>query len=371
MQRILIYRIGQLGDTIVALPAMWVIRRHFPKAAITLLCDRHARQSYILAPDLLQGTPLADQFEFYEVDDQASRVARYSRMARLLWKLRRQAFDAVLYLAPSARTPPQIRRDKAFFSAAGIKRFIGFNGFPDLPRKIDGQPLGATPAESDLLLARLAADGISVPKPARGSLDLCLAGDEEQAVGEWLARLGDDGGRKWVAIGPGSKMPAKRWPPARFQEVVARLIQEFDVWPVVFGGPEDKAIGLEFVAGWGRGFNAAGALGLRPAAAALQRCAFYLGNDTGTMHLAASSGRPCVALFSAREWPGMWSPYGVDCSILRSQIECEGCSLATCSERKNECLNRIGVPEVLLACSKILANASTKESALATGSPPS
>jgi ADP-heptose:LPS heptosyltransferase len=135
---------------------------------------------------------------------------------------------------------------------------------------------------------------------------------------------------------------------------VAKLIAEFDVWPVVFGGPEDMAMSVRLIAAWGRGYNAAGALGLRGAAAALRRCKLYLGNDTGTMHLAAAAGVRCVAVFSAREWPGMWYPYGVARKIFRSQIECEGCALEVCVEKKNECLTRISGAEVLEACREFL-----------------
>ena len=140
----------------------------------------------------------------------------------------------------------------------------------------------------------------------------------------------------------------------RYVEVVQRLIAEFDIWPVVFGGEEDRQIGNDLLATWRRGHNAAGALGLRPAAAALKRCVLYAGNDSGTMHLAAAVGTPCVAVFSAREWPGMWYPYGDRNRILRSQIDCEGCGLFECSERHNECLKRISVDEVLAACQAIL-----------------
>ena len=111
---------------------------------------------------------------------------------------------------------------------------------------------------------------------------------------------------------------------------------------------------VRLLAAWGRGFNAAGGLGLRGAAAALQRCKMYLGNDTGTMHLAAAAGVPCVTIFSSREWPGMWFPYGVPQKNFRSQIECEGCGLEVCVEKQNECLNRTTVPEVSAACAVFL-----------------
>lgn len=349
--KILVFRIGQLGDTIVALPAMWVIRRHFPEAQLTLLSDRHPGKPYVLAADLLKGAGIFDHFDSYIVDDSAGgRMLRAVRMAQLLIKLRRQRYDALVYLAPSTRTSLQVERDRKFFGLAGLKRIYSMNGFRLLPRKEPGQPLGATPSEADLLLERLAADGLPVPPAGKGSLELHLGEAEDAQVESWLDQLPDDGGRPWIGIGPGSKMPAKRWPEERFAEVVAKLIREFGVWPVVFGGPEDSALGQRLLASWQRGYNAAGDLSLRAAAAALKRCQLFLGNDTGTMHLAAAAGVSCVAVFSAREWPGMWFPYGVGQKILRSQIECEGCGLVECIERCKECLTRINTEEVLQEC---------------------
>src|SRR5437762_4540425 len=66
-RRILVFRIGQLGDTIVALPAMWLVRKQFPKAHIALLSDRHPGKWYVLASDLLRGAGMFDDFLLYPV----------------------------------------------------------------------------------------------------------------------------------------------------------------------------------------------------------------------------------------------------------------------------------------------------------------
>jgi ADP-heptose:LPS heptosyltransferase len=130
----------------------------------------------------------------------------------------------------------------------------------------------------------------------------------------------------------------------------------------VFGGREDREIGDRLIDNWGRGYDAAGALGLRPAAAALKRCALFLGNDTGTMHMAAAVGVPCVAVFSSRERPGVWFPHGDNHRVFRSQIECEGCGLVECVERQNECLRRISANEVLNACRQRLCEVESNKS---------
>ena len=349
--KILVFRIGQLGDTIVALPAMWVIRRQFPEAELTLLCDRHPGKAYVLAADLLKAAGIFNRFQTYVVDGQAGGVMlRLARLAQLGTKLRRRRYDALVYLAPSTRTPAQVERDRMCFRLAGIRRFYGMSGFRLLPRKVSGHALDRTPSEADLLLERLAADGLPVPPPGQGCMDLGLGEAEEAEVKNWLKDQVNDDGRPWIGIGPGSKMPAKRWPEERFREVVSELVRQCDVWPVVFGGAEDSSMGRRLLGAWDRGYNASGVLSLRGASAALKRCRLYLGNDTGTMHLAAAAGVPAVAIFSSREWPGMWFPYGVEQKVLRSQIECEGCGLIECVGRGNECLNRISVSGVLEAC---------------------
>lgn len=351
--RVLVFRIGQLGDTIVALPAMWTVRRHFPNSHIALLCDQHPGKKYVLASDLLPGAGIFDEFLSYPVTG-TGYILRPGRMATLLAGIRRRRFDTLIYLAPSSRTAEQIERDRRFFVLAGIKHFIGLRGFPALPAKQPGKPLEETLPESQLLLNRLAASDLPVVAGDDHDFDLRLSENEEEQVSFWLRTLQPDGSRPWLAVGPGSKMPAKRWPLERFREVVDQLIAEFDIWPVVFGGREDKVIGDQLVENWGRGYNAAGALGLRAAAAAIKRCALFLGNDTGTMHLAAAVGAPCVAIFSSRERPGLWFPQGEGHRVFRSQIECEGCGLIECLERDIECLRKIGSDEVFEACASAL-----------------
>ena len=353
-RRILIFRIGQLGDTIVSLPAMHAVKENFPDAHIALLCDRHPGRRYVLASDLLRGAGIFDEFLSYPVSESTD-LLRPGRMASLLATIRRKGFDTLVYLAPTSRKREQIRRDYRFFSLAGIKTFIGMEGFHPLPAKRPGIPLEAVAPESELLLSRLATSGLRVDANSATNMDLGLGKAEETRVTEWQRHLPSDGGRPWIAVAPGSKMPAKRWPIDRFQTVLQQLIEEFDIWPVVFGGAEDREIGDDLLGTWKRGYNAAGALSLRPAIAAIRHCQLFIGNDTGTMHMAAAVGVPCVVTFSSRDRPGLWYPHGNGHRVFRSAIECEGCGLVECLERQNECLKRIATDEVLEACRGMLS----------------
>ncbi|MDB5290516.1 MAG: heptosyltransferase family protein [Phycisphaerales bacterium] len=353
VKSILIFRIGSLGDTLMTLPALWAVREQFPAARITLLCDQHVGKSYVLAPDVLAGCGAIDDFITYPVGGR--KMARLLKLASLVLELRRRHYDLLVYLAPTQRGPHQVGRDRRFFRAAGIRRTAGMGHFPQYPTKTPGVPLAQTLPEADLLLSRLAPDGIRIPAPGEGKLDLSLGEPEEREVARWLTGLPADGGRIWVGVGPGAKTRVNLWPAERYQKVVAGLIERFDVWPVVFGGPEDKDVGDRLVAAWGRGVNASGALGLRASVAALRRCRLFLGNNTGTMHMAVVAGAPCVATTSSREPPGLWYPYGKGHRVFRTPIECEGCYLKECIERGMECTMRIDADEVLAACCDVLA----------------
>jgi asparagine synthase (glutamine-hydrolysing) len=351
-KNILIYRIGQLGDTVIALPAMWSVRENFPDARLTLLCDEHPHSHYVLASDLLKNAGIFDEFLAYNVGKSASGAPR--DLVQLLQTLRGKKFDTLVYLAPSGRTAARVQRDKLFFRAAGISNFIGMSGFPPLPPRRGEKPLAPTARESELLLLRLRESGLRI-RLHNPRFEIGAGAKEEREIDDWLsAQQSADAGRPWIAVAPGSKMPAKQWPIERYDAVVRDLIGSFDIWPVVFGGTEDSAIGAGLIERWDRGYNAAGALGVRAAQLAMKRCALYIGNDTGTMHLAAAAGVPCVAIFSSRERPGMWYPTGSGHRVFRSDIECEGCQLTICVTRQNECLRRIDAQQVSHAAAEML-----------------
>ena len=324
-----------------------------------MLCDQHPHTNYILASDLLRDAGIFHDFVAYPVDKLGTSSAR--RATELLRKLRERKFDTLVYLAPSGRSPARVRRDKWFFRAAGIGTLIGMTGFPRFQKKNGAMALATAPRESELLLLRLRKSGlrVSLQNPR---FDLGFGEREENEIARWLeSQSQSDDHRRWIAVGPGSKMPAKRWPLERYDEVVRDLIASFDIWPIIFGGPEDREIGDGLIARWGRGYNAAGALGVREAGLALKRCLLYLGNDTGTMHLAAAAGVRCVAISSSRERPGLWYPAGSDNRVFRSEIDCEGCGLKVCITRDIECLRRIDCQSVLAACAELLAGPARRD----------
>lgn len=312
-----------------------------------MLRDSHVDSKYVTAEDVLPSG-LIDGWLHYVCKN--GHVGS-SESVQLLRRLRKRRFDTLVYLAPRLRTRSQVWRDLLFFRLAGIRRFYGHKGFKKLPDNV--RPLPRVQHEADHLLDRLIKSGVET-LGAPQAIDLQITGEEEAAAHRWLVDHGVVS-KPLIGFGPGSKSPAKRWPVEYFAELGRYLISEFDVEPVLFGGSEDYELSCRLIGEWRRGINAAGRLRVRHAGAVLSKCQLYVGNDTGTMHIAAAVGTPCVAIFSAQDWPGRWHPYGNGHTVLREKVSCEGCQLKECTTEGLRCLTRISPRQVLEACRLKLA----------------
>ena len=331
---------------------MWAIRKHFPHAFLALLHDQHVSESYLPGSGVLPAKGLFDGYISYQACKEG---AGFRKLLKTIPEIRRGRFDTLVYLAPRLRTNRQIWRDLAFFRLGGIGRCLGWRGMKSLKRLVTEKPLPYLDREADHLLSRLARSGIRVPPPGAGCMDLGLTEGEVKEARDWLS------GQKvlnqqqlLVGMGVGSKMGAKIWPKDRYALLGRYIIEQLGGVPIIFGGAEDRELGDSLIREWQTGANAAGALPVRQAAAALKFCRLYVGNDTGTMHLAAAVGVQCVAIFSARYFPGCWYPYGANHVVLRAQVPCEGCMAEDCREFDMVCLTSIRVEDVARACREAL-----------------
>ncbi|MDA8155228.1 MAG: asparagine synthase (glutamine-hydrolyzing) [Actinomycetota bacterium] len=340
---LLVYRIGQLGDTLVSMPALQAIRRKFPNHRFVLLTDRHPGKGYVTTWDVLKPAGWFDDAIFYVPGRNAWSNAKNG--FALVRKLRKISPEYVFNLSPD-RNMMQTYRDTFFFKHLAAAPY--YRSAPAPNGAHDGNAEPEWKRLMRIIEEHPSASGfrLTIPKEAE---------DEFQRVSV-VRGLPQD--MEFMAVGPGSKMPAKRWAAERFGEVGRLLLAEFPrLFLLVLGGKEDEELGNGLCRAWGeRSANLAGALSIYGSAAALEKCAAYIGNDTGTMHLAAMAGVPCVALFSARDHAGKWDPYGDSHIILRHGIECAWCMLEECMNN-NRCMDLITVSEVFEAVKKALAGA--------------
>ena len=346
-KNILIFRIGHLGDTVVALPALWSLRERFSTSRITLLTNIDLRNRHYISPaSVLPQNGLIDEFIAYPTNLRSAFKA--AALLKLMGELRSRQFDIAVYLMPRQRTSLQVTRDRFFFRLCGLRELIGSDFL--LRNRLEvpcPKPLTSTMREARFLLEMLKDLGI---EPGLENTDLLLTPAEIASADRWIREsTAVAGSSKLIAIAPGAKWESKRWAEENYAEIVSMLLQDHDVFPVVFGGKEDREAGDRMLGRWRRGANAAGILTVRESAALLRECVFYLGNDTGTMHLASAVGTPCVAIFAGVDWKGRWDPFGERNRLFRASYQCEGCDLGRCINQ-HRCLELIDKDEVYREC---------------------
>jgi ADP-heptose:LPS heptosyltransferase len=103
-----------------------------------------------------------------------------------------------------------------------------------------------------------------------------------------------------IGLGPTANWSGKIWPPEHFVAVFQRLQAAMPgARAAIFAGPgtAERAMAAPVLAALPGAIDLVGALSLPEAAACLARCALFIGNDSGLMHLAAAAGAPTLGLF--------------------------------------------------------------------------
>ena len=115
-------------------------------------------------------------------------------------------------------------------------------------------------------------------------------------------------------MAPISTATDRSWPAERWAELTQKLMNEprFDGWRFMpVGGPGDRPPATPALEAAGeRAIDCVGKGDILCSAAAIDRAALFVGNDSGLMHVSAALGRPTLGLFGPTEWwlYGPWGP---------------------------------------------------------------
>ena len=347
-KRVLIYRLGSLGDTLIALPALHLVARAFPQAERRLLTNFPVASKAPPAAAILESTGLVQGFFRYTVGTRSPR-----ELLALWWQLVRWRPDVLVYIG-ARRGVESAQRDATFFRLCGIRHQIGVPVTEDMQefRIVDG----ALEAEASRLVRNLAELGDGrLDDPASWELHLTEA---EVARAEEV--LTPAARHPILAVSVGTKVQSKDWGRDNWQALLARIAQLYPHYALALcGAPEESEASAFAGEGWkqhspGPVLNLCGVLTPRQSAAVFARADAFLGHDSGPMHLAAAVQTPCVAIFAARNIPRVWFPYGKNHRVVYHQVDCAGCGLETCIIEKKKCITSITVDEVLAEVTAIL-----------------
>jgi ADP-heptose:LPS heptosyltransferase len=303
VRRLLIFRTGSIGDTVVALPSFHLLRRAFPNAERRVLTNFPINSAAAPLQSVLGEAGFVHGYIPYPLA---------IRNPRRLLALRREisgwAPDCGVYLRERRGTLP-VRRDIAFLRLCGIPRVLGAGMAPDLARHHGPDRDGKWEAEASRLARCLAPIGDArIEDPA--SWDMLPSAAEMAAAARLLA--GWPGRRRFAVFASGAKIAVKEWGDDKWRRVLDGLTADApDLGLVLVGAASDAARSASMAAGWrGPMLNLCGRCDPRASALVIRDALLLLCHDSGPMHLAASVGTPAVAVFSTHSQPGIWFPHG-------------------------------------------------------------
>lgn len=282
---LLVIRGGAIGDFLLTLPALGLLRKGFPDCRIEIVGYRHICS-------VAEGRYYAD----------AVRSIEYAPMAGFFNPRSELDPELSAYFAGFGQVISYLFDPDGFF--AGNLRRCGVENLICGDPRISGSRHAihqlATPLES---LALFLEDS---------SMKIFPSADDVAGAGRWLA-----GFRKpLVAVHPGSGSSKKNWPLPAWKSLLT-LLCDAGASVLVVSGESDVEGVAELRETFGDRLGFLEHLPLVILGAVFQQCAFFIGHDSGISHIAAAAGTECLLLFGPTD-PAVWAPTNSNVNVLRA-----------------------------------------------------
>jgi heptosyltransferase II len=355
IDRLLVRGTNWVGDAVMSLPALKLLRQVFPSAHISLLVLPWVSGIY-------EGQQFVDKVLTYD------RSGRHHGMAgriRLIRELRREPFDVAILFQNA-------------FEAALLTRLAGIPFRAGYDRDGRGwllsHPVPVDPRVTRLHQAYYYLDLVEqlVGRPRQSlqiqgshenftsnrgpwpDISIKVQSSRQGIAREKLERMGLNLQKKLVGVNPGAFYgSAKRWFSERYAALLDRLIRNLLVEIAVFGAPNELAIAQTIQSQMlSHAVILTGKTDLAELIAMISLCDLFITNDSGPMHLAAALGIPTLAIFGPTDEiaTGPLSPAAV---VLKKRVECSPCLLRECPI-DHRCMTRMTVDEVFEQAERML-----------------
>ncbi len=334
--KVLIVRIGAMGDVLHALPAVAALRSDHPEWQIDWVVDPR------WAPLLINSageSPVVRRVHLAETklwSKAPLSVTTLGSILALRRQLRAERYDLVVDMQGTLRSA-------VIGWMAGAK---GFAGYSDPRERLAAQ----------LYRRRIARRGTHVVEQAAALLSEATQTaiapiqpelPHERWADEWAAEFG--GGQRLCVLAPDAGWGAKRWPAQRFGELAQRL-DALGFAVVVNAARSDDSLAAEVVTASG-GAASVTVCDVAGMIALMRRAALVIGGDSGPAHLAAALGRPVAALFGPTD-PARNGPWGAGpIAVLRNAVSVTSYKRTPGPDAG---LAKISVEEVLQALPRLL-----------------
>ena len=336
LRRILIIKLGSIGDVVHTLPALADLKKSFPEAEIDWVVESKARV-------ILKGNPLLH--DVVEIDTHKWRRSwsfqTLSEMWRIASNLRGRRYDVALDFQGLWKS--------AFLGkVAGVRKLIGFDRTtlkePGCRMFYDERikPAPAVQHVIDIYKELLRSLGV-MPGPHR--FHLSVPSEDEETISQQLSsRQIDD----FVILNPGGGWDTKNWAPENYALLHDKLQQETGLPSVLTWGPGEEPLVDRVLRACVGTPPITFPTSLYQLIALLRRAKLFVGGDTGPLHLAAACGTPIVGIFGPTD-PLRNGPFSSEDIVLSHQVPCGPCYKRTCPIHNKECLRLVQMDEVFQA----------------------
>lgn len=308
--RILLIKLGAIGDVVLVTPSLKAIRKRFPESHITLLVGRDSFE-------LIQNCPYVDDLIVYD----PSRKDRRGRLFRLAAELRRLGFELVIDL--------QNNKTSQLLSYLSLApKRVGFNRGPfrfliNFKTKDPG-PLPPVEHQGKLL-------GLLDIQEMDPRLEVWTKPKDEAFVDNLLQQEWLTGNEVLVGVNLGGspRWETKRWPVEYIAELCDRLAQD-KIRVVVTGSEGEKPLAQKLLAQVRtKPIVAVGKTNLPQLACLVRRCRAFVTVDSAPLHIAASVHTPLVACFGPTD-PKRHFPPTDKGVVLNKKVKCHPCYRRRC-----------------------------------------
>ena len=341
VKKILLVKHRNIGDVLLTVPTIRVLRDNFPDAYIAMLVNSGTE-------DVIIGNPLLDEVMVFDQKwkELSFFIKAYTQMAFVM-EIRKKGFDLVINMTEG---------DRGALTAlvSGAKYRVGYDpGRRGLLGKkyifthlISDTNQRAHIVEQNLDTVR--ALGIT-PADEDKSVDIYYSDEDKEHIEEILAESGIEGEDVLIHIHPTSRWLFKCWRDEAVAEIIDYLQLQKGFRVVLTSGPDERELKkvediLSFVKSYP--LNLAGKTTIKQLAALTAGSNLFFGVDTAPMHIAAAVGTPVVALFGP-SGEFNWGPWGKGHVVIKKDMECRPCGRDGCNgSKKSKCLEIIETAEV-------------------------
>ncbi len=343
VKKILIIQLGDIGDVVWMIPAVWAVKNAYPQAQLMIL-TRYPNAEVLLDDPHIAG--------FFQVRPEKRIKDSLSASFKLICSLRREKFDLVIDLRADDRGAIT-----SFLTGAPLRAALFYPGltwrnrlFTHLvkPAPAKERVFGAAEQSLQIIRGLGIKEGTSVPR-------ITVSAESQQKVSKIIQAENITAKNGWVSINPFSRWSYKEWGKEKWQQLAVFFWQKYGMPTVIIGSKEEREGAARLFQNIPSPvYNLAGLTSLRDTAALLKMSRLHIGVDSAAPHIAAAVGTPTITIYGPSDWRD-WAPPGEKNKVVFSDMNCSPCYKKGCDGKgRSLCLERIEVNKVQAVVEELL-----------------